>query len=184
MFLYHGTNAAISQISLSRCKLRTDFGKGFYFSDKIGTAQKWAKDRTDVRRTGLPTLLRYIVDFERLKSLRGKRFPNEATVEWLDFIGLNRAFNKRNAVNKEPRHDYDWVSGPIADDKMNDVVEEYLAGDINASEAICRAKTLEHTFQLSIHTPLAVACVDDENVHYRQLKGVRWLPLDPNWSKR
>jgi hypothetical protein len=44
LFLYHGTYLVIETINLSKCKNRTDFGKGFYLTDKIGTAQIWALD--------------------------------------------------------------------------------------------------------------------------------------------
>ena len=183
MLVYHGTNAIIGTINLNRCKLRTDFGKGFYFTGKIGTAQEWAINRADARGGGIPTILRYYVDFEGLKRLRGIRFPNTPSIEWLNFVGMNRQKKTKNVDGKEPKHDYHWVSGPIADDRMNDVVEEYLAGEITAKEAIDRAKVLEQAYQLSIHTPEAIACVDDINTLYRQRKGGRWLPKDPNWDK-
>ena len=46
MTYYHGTNAIIGMIDLSRSRLRTDFGKGFYFASKADTAQGWATRRT------------------------------------------------------------------------------------------------------------------------------------------
>jgi hypothetical protein len=165
--------------------VRTDFGKGFYFTDKIDTTKGWAINRTEVRGTGMPTILRYTLDFEGLEAaLVGMRFSAEPSPEWLDFIGLNRERRPKNEQGKEPKHDYHWVSGPIADDSMNDVVEEYLAGEISADEAIRRAKTLPRTFQLSLHTQDALYFVDDVNVQYRQLKIGRWSPQAPNWSKR
>jgi hypothetical protein len=42
VIVYHGTNAVISVIDLSVCRVRTDFGKGFYFTDRIETAKGWA----------------------------------------------------------------------------------------------------------------------------------------------
>lgn len=181
MLVYHGTNAVIGRIDLSICRNRTDFGKGFYLSDKIGTAQEWAVTRTGMRRVGIPTILKYSLNFEALKNLPGCRFPSEPSKEWLDFIGSNREFRQVKINSKEPRHDYHWVSGPIADDKMNDVVEEYLEGEISVDEAIRRAKALPQTFQLSLHTPEALSFVD-ENVGYRQQKNGRWLPPEPKWS--
>ena len=182
MLLYHGTNDIIGIIDLSKCKLRTDFGKGFYFSDKIGTAQNWAKDRTTARGKGIPTILQYEIDMKLLNQLNGLRFSLEPTVEWLDFVGLNRKFNKGiNEYEKEPRHDYDWVSGPIADDKMNIVVDEYFADEISIDEAIKRAKVLPKTYQFSLHTEKAVKCLNEINVFYRQFKNNYWLPT---WIKR
>jgi len=74
MLLYHGTNDIIGIIDLSKCKLRTDFGKGFYFSDKIGTAQNWAKDRTSARGKGTPTIIQYNVDMELLNQLNEQKY--------------------------------------------------------------------------------------------------------------
>ena len=184
MVVYHGTNVVIDKINIDKCKLRTDFGKGFYFTGKMGTAQEWAINRTDARGTGIPTVLSYNIDFEGLKKLHGIMFPDIPSIEWLNFIGMNRKKRPKSATAKEPQHDYHWVSGPIADDSMNDVVEEYLAGDMMADAAIRRAKILEHTYQLSIHTPEGLAYVDELNVLYRQRKGGRWLPRDPNWDMR
>ena len=42
MILYHGTTEIIHEIDFSRCRLRTDFGKGFYISSKLSTAREWA----------------------------------------------------------------------------------------------------------------------------------------------
>jgi len=42
MILYHGTNQKLEVIDFNRCRLRTDFGKGFYMSDKLGNARDWA----------------------------------------------------------------------------------------------------------------------------------------------
>ena len=184
MILYHGTNDVIGHINLEKCKLRTDFGKGFYLSDKIGTAQQWAIDKTANRGKGFPTIIQYSIDRDALNQLNGLRFKSEPTIGWLNFIGSNRVIRKVSLENIEPRHKFDWVSGPIADDKMNEVVEEYLEGYINIDDAIRRAKVLEKTFQLSLHTENAIKCVNEFEVYYRQFKGTRWLPVNPKWSKR
>ena len=38
MFFYHGTTEIISNIDFEKCRLRTDFGKGFYLSIKRAKA--------------------------------------------------------------------------------------------------------------------------------------------------
>ena len=38
MTFYHGTNMLIGEIDLSKSRNRVDFGKGFYLTDKLGTA--------------------------------------------------------------------------------------------------------------------------------------------------
>ena len=39
MILYHGTDQLIGFINFNKSRLRTDFGKGFYMSDKLGNAR-------------------------------------------------------------------------------------------------------------------------------------------------
>jgi len=58
MMYYHGTNSIFNTIDLSKSRLRTDFGKGFYFTNKIGTAQGWATRRAMISG-GIPTILQF-----------------------------------------------------------------------------------------------------------------------------
>ena len=119
----------------------------------------------------------YTVD-TGIYEIRGKRFNPIPEEEWLEFICFNR---RRENKGDEPRHDYNWVSGPIANDKVYNVVDNYLDGVIDASEAIKRAQTLPHTYQLSLHTSLALSYIDEKNVVYKQFKNNGW---SKNWVKR
>ena len=178
MVLYHGTNQIIGSIDLSRGRVRTDFGLGFYLSGKIGTAQDWAISKT-LLLGGIPTVIQYELN-DGYKALYGLRFPDSPSDEWLDFVVSNRKLIPHDN-KKEPRHDYNWVSGPIADDNMNTVVKEYIAGNISKDEAIRRARILPQTFQICLHTAEAVGFIDEVNVTYRQLKNGKW---SRNWIKR
>ena len=168
MMLYHGTNQLIGNIDLSKGRNRTDFGLGFYLSDKIGTAQSWAISKT-MLLGGTPTVIQYEIN-DDYKELYGHRFNEIPSEEWLDFVVSNRKPNEKGIEIKEPRHDYNWVSGPIADDKMNDVVKVYIAGSISREEAIRRARILPRTFQVSIHTTKAIKCINENDVLFKQLK--------------
>ena len=176
MILYHGTNQLISNIDLSMGRTRTDFGLGFYLSDKIGTAQSWAISKT-MLLGGFPTIIQYEIN-DNYKELYGHRFNEIPSEEWLDFVVSNRKPNEKSIKVKEPRHEYNWVSGPIADDKMNDVVKVYIAGSISREEAIYRACILPRTFQVSIHSIEAIKFINENDVFYRQLKNGKWTR---NW---
>lgn len=178
MVLYHGSNSLIGNIDLNKGRDRTDFGKGFYLSDKIGTAQRWAIRKVELSG-GIPTVLQYETD-KRLFELSGKRFNNLPDSEWLNFICFNRR-RKSSDTSKEPRHDYNWVSGSIADDDIANVVDDYIAGDIDEMEAIRRARALPQTYQFSLHTIETINFIDEINVYYKQLKKSRW---SPKWIKR
>jgi len=169
---YHGTNLIIDTIDLSKSRLRTDFGKGFYFADKSETAQSWALRRMEFSG-GIPTVIRYDVS-NGVFRLHGKRFDKEPSLEWLHFISDNRRGKDNSSSVKEPRHDYNWVSGPIANDKIADVVDNYLEGDITDKEAVKLARALPYTYQLSLHTKEAVFFVNESNITYKQFKNSKW----------
>jgi len=174
MALYHGTNAKISTIDLNKGRARTDFGKGFYLAGKLETANRWAANRVDLAK-GTATVLRYEINNELFRTY-GKRFNDIPGLDWLEFICMNRHRKAKDADKVEPRHDYNWVSGPIADDNVYDVVKEYMAGEVTAEVAIKKARALPQTFQLSLHTALALSFVDDVDVYFKQYK-------DNGWSK-
>ena len=179
MTLYHGSNMLIGKIDLNRSRNRVDFGKGFYLTDKIGTANNWAIRKVELEGDGTPTIMRYEVNSD-LNTLQGLRFPNIPDIEWLEFICSNRRQNPPDHINCEPRHDFNWVAGPIADDKVVDVVAEYMRKEISDNEAIQRLRVLPQTYQLSLHTQAAISFVDEDNVLYKQLKRGRW---SQNWIK-
>ncbi len=111
MTLYHGTNADIGAIDLTRGLRHKDFGKGFYLTPDRTTAVRMAQKKARLFG-GTATLITYDMDDAALRSgLNVKIFPEKACVEWLVFVDANR---DRKTVS--PIHDYDIVIGPIADD--------------------------------------------------------------------
>jgi len=171
MILYHGTSEIIGAIDLSKCRLRTDFGRGFYMSSKLQTARVWATGKAGF--SGVPTVMRYVINKALLtdSELKYKRFEYPTT-QWLDFIKDNRRMDTGNGLSTEPRHPYDIVSGPIANDKVADVVDLYCKGKIGAEDAIMRTKALPCVFQLSLHTSQALMHI--VSVMYSQLENRKW----------
>ena len=111
MTLYHGTNADIDKIDLTKGMRHKDFGKGFYLTPDKNTAIRMAQKKARLFG-GTPTLITYEMDEDALHSnLKVKIFPEAACVEWLVFVDANR-----DRKTKEAIHDYDIVIGPIADD--------------------------------------------------------------------
>ena len=68
------------------------------------------------------------------------------------YICENRSRISTSHISAEPRHNFHWVAGLIADDKVFDVIDEYMNGEISDDEAIRRTRTLHGTYQLSLHT--------------------------------
>jgi len=171
MIIFHGTNELFSTIDLDKCRLRTDFGKGFYMSSDIETARVWASGKAGF--AGIPTVMKYEIndDILNICSLSTLQF-NGPTKEWLDFIYDNRRRSAIKGQSSEPRHSYDIVFGPIANDKVVDVVDLYFKGKINADEAITRLKALPDVMQISLHTTLALSNIT--YMSFSQKKGSTW----------
>ena len=130
MILYHGTNANIETIDLSKGLRYKDFGKGFYLTPNRETALRMAKKRA-LLFGGVASLITYELDESALQSdLKVIVFPEKATVEWLLFVDANRDRNNRQAI-----HDYDIVIGPIADDGVVLQLTNYREGIYTPDEA-------------------------------------------------
>ena len=130
MILYHGTNADIESIDLTKGLRFKDFGKGFYLTPNRETACRMAQKRARLFG-GTATLITYELDDSALQSdLKVKVFPEKASVEWLLFVDANR-----DRKSQQPVHDYDIVIGPIADDGVVLQLTNYREGIYSPEEA-------------------------------------------------
>ena len=138
MKLYHGSNADIEGIDLTKGLRYKDFGKGFYVTPDKSTAIRMAQKKSRLFG-GTATLITYELDEAALSSdLKVKRFPEKATVEWLMFV-----YDNRDRKNTTPIHDYDIVIGPIANDGVVLQLTNYREG-IYSPEQV--AKLLQDRF--------------------------------------
>lgn len=147
MKVYHGSNTEITEIDLSKCEKNKDFGQGFYVTKNKKHAQEWA-ERIGNRyhTTGIVT------EFEFGKYLYIKKDFNilqfsDYSEEWLDFVVLNRS-NRTD----ESLHEYDFVEGPIADDKISRRIYDYLDGIVSKSDFLNELKYHEPTHQICFCT--------------------------------
>ena len=172
MTLYHGSSEIIYTIDFEKSNLRTDFGKGFYMGSRQGEARKWASGKSGF--SGTPTVMRYSVKNNLLHDtdVNPLRFDSP-NIEWLDFVKENRRKSPPGIHSHEPRHSYGAVSGPIADDKANNVVAKYCNGVIGAQEALVLIRTIPNIFQVSVHTPLALTYIITIEFQQRMANG-KW----------
>lgn len=112
MLVYHGTNADIDEIDLTKGSRFKDFGQGFYVTPDLETAQRMARKKVDLFK-GKPTVISYELDEATLTAadLDVLTFPEKATAGWINFVS-----NNRDRYTSQPPHGYDVVKGPIADD--------------------------------------------------------------------
>ena len=130
MILYHGTNADIESIDLTKGLRYKDFGKGFYLTPNRETACRMAQKRARLFG-GTATLITYELDDSALQSdLKVRVFPEKASVELFLFVDANR-----DRKSKQPVHDYDIVVGPIADDGVVLQLTNYREGIYSPEEA-------------------------------------------------
>ena len=126
----------------------------------------------------IPTVMRYELNneiFNLKSSCLKKLWFSTPSVEWLDFVRDNRRISALKVHNTEPRHNYDIVYGPIANDKVVDVVDEYIDGLITAEEVILRVRVIPSVFQMSFHTPLALSFIDQTVTEFQQqIRGRTW----------
>lgn len=140
MILYHGSNIRVDTIDLSKSKPFKDFGKGFYFSDSSAQALEMAKFKA-LQLGGEPIISTFEFDYDRLQNSGLKSLIFDSYSEpWIDFIIRNRS--------SEEVHQYDFVYGPIADDKVGRQMRLYFDRDIDKQQLLERLKYFKGiTFQ-------------------------------------
>ena len=145
MNVYHGSYSIIEEIDLSKSIPNKDFGKGFYVTKFRQHAESWARIIGRKHKTeGFVTdFIFYDTEFtERLCKVKRFSAYNE---EWLDFIVENR-----NPFGK--MHNYDIVEGPVANDKVQNRIGNYLDGLISKSDFLEELKWHENTHQICFCT--------------------------------
>jgi hypothetical protein len=134
MILFHGSNAEISSIDLSKCGKYKDFGQGFYLTSLKQQAIDWAKKITKRFGIGRATLNMYEFD-NNLNNLNHIIFT-EPDEKWATFIINNRNRSFANHSDRLSNHDnkYDFVHGLVANDDISAILETFLLGILPISE--------------------------------------------------
>lgn len=144
--LFHGTTKVFDKIDLAKSHNRRDFGMGFYTTILENQAKEWAY-RLSLREKCTKYFV-YQYSFDENSTLAIKRFDG-LTEEWLEFIKENRS---KGGI----QHKYDVVIGPVADDNTMETVQLYIAGILNAKEAVERLRYNKINNQVSFHTDRAI----------------------------
>jgi hypothetical protein len=147
MILYHGSNQSFNNVDLSKSKDRRDFGKGFYTTTIREQALQWGYNMFN--RFGGEGIFLYELDFSPSGSLKSKQFP-EISDEWFDFILSNR-------VSSGLQHNFDFVQGPVANDKTVLTITGFIDGIFTREEAMRRLRYSKSNDQVSLHTERAVS---------------------------
>ena len=147
MKVYHGSYIRIDSVDLSKSKSYKDFGKGFYVTKFRHHAENWANAIGENNNTeGVVTEFEYIEGSFIESICKIKRF-NGYDEEWLDFIVMNRDRKKTEFI-----HDYDIVEGPVANDKVQNILKFYLRGKFSKEMFLEMLTYHEETHQICFCT--------------------------------
>jgi hypothetical protein len=148
MLVFHGSYTEIFDIDLSKSQSNKDFGKGFYVTKFRNHAETWAVNmaRRYHKKPFVTEFKFYERAFEETDRYKVLRFDDYCE-EWLDFVVLNR--DPDFTIN---RHDYDLIVGPIADDKVQNRITDFLEGIISKEEFLNELKYHETTHQICFCT--------------------------------
>lgn len=145
--VYHGSTEKVETPVCGFGRKNLDFGQGFYVTDLREQAITWANNMA--RNRNKPALLnRYNLDRETiLKHAKCKIFK-AYDEEWLTFIIGNRS-------GEDLAKEYDYVEGGVANDRVIDTINLYMAGLIDATSALR---------ELSKHRPNNQICILNQDI--------------------
>jgi hypothetical protein len=147
MKLYHGSYTKITEIDLTKGERYRDFGQGFYVTKFRHHAEAWA-----AKIGGKHGNAGFVTEFDFYETyFEGRRYNvlrfDDYSNAWLDFVVMNR-----DELYKEPRHDYDFVEGPVADDKIQYRLDMFLRGRIPREVFLKQLSHHEATHQICFCT--------------------------------
>lgn len=152
MILYHGSTVVVEMPKIIKTEYGRDFGFGFYTTDIKSQAVSWAQRKAMVsERKGIsavPSISIYEFDEKETQMLKIKHF-NEPSPEWLDFVCGCRS-------SKVNFHNYDIVTGKIANDNVGETVSYVVRGIMRREDALERLKFEQINNQICFNTEKAL----------------------------
>ena len=120
-----------------------DFGTGFYTTTDKGQAVKFTAKFKSLGKNRIINIYEYdeIAAKDTLTILKFAK----ADPEWLRYVVANRSGYGKDS-------NFDIVSGPVANDRVYEVVESFELGDYSEDEAIRRLLFFRLTDQLVFKT--------------------------------
>ena len=121
--LYHGSNVSFSVIDLSKSAPKKDFGRGFYTTTDKNQAEKFA--RLKAKRIHAKKGYVEVFNINYFRDLAIAEF-NSADEEWFDFVLRNRGYGDFAVSGLNDV--FDIVIGPVANDAVGLVLNQFIAG--------------------------------------------------------
>jgi len=147
MKIFHGGTEIVKSPRIISSYTGRDFGIGFYTTDIMEQAIKWAKRQALYRRKDSAILNIYEFDND-VSDLSTKVF-NDYSIEWLDFV-----INCRGNLNY--KHTYDLVTGKIANDNVGETIQAVIDGLTSKDFALTKIVFMEANNQICFSTQKAL----------------------------
>jgi hypothetical protein len=147
MKVFHGSTVVIKQPLVAVGRKMLDFGQGFYVTDIKQQAESWAERMQRIRmENGIVNV--YELDLEKVKADYSYYKFENYDLDWLQFIVANR-------IGKTDVKKYDVIEGGVANDRVIDTVEAYMANMMTLETALG---------ELSKHKPNNQLCIAKQTV--------------------
>jgi len=161
MKVFHGSYTVVSDIDLTKGRSNLDFGKGFYVTNIRSQAEYWAARAGRFHKTdGIVSEFEFYERAFTDAMYKVLRFANY-NEEWLDFVVINR-----DPTTEEQRHDYDIVEGPVANDDVNNRIDDYLAGAVSKADFLKELAHHRPTHQICFCTVRSLQMIEPIDKKY------------------
>ena len=161
MRVFHGSYTVVNEIDLTKGRNNLDFGRGFYVTNIRSQAEFWAARTGRFHKTdGIVSEFEFYENAFNHYDLKVLRFSGY-TEQWLDFVVLNR-----DPKSPIPAHDYDIVEGPVANDDVNDRIDDYLAGIVSKADFLKELAYHEPTHQICLCTVRSLQMIEPIDKKY------------------
>ncbi len=135
MIIYHGTTLIIPEPKIIESEIGRDFGFAFYTTDIKEQAERWAirrsKIESKIAKAVVPAIVN-VYEWNHEAGLNEKNYDG-ASMEWLEMVVKCRG-------DIQYRHNFDIVSGKIANDNVGETVSYVMQGIMRKEDAIERLK--------------------------------------------
>ena len=120
MILYHGGTDTVGKPLIRASLASRDFGAGFYCTDIQSQAEKWAGRQGRIRKQSA-VLNVYEFDIDSARQNLNCKFFSDYAIDWLELV-VNCRKDSRFT------HEFDIVSGKIANDDVGETVQAVIGG--------------------------------------------------------
>lgn len=147
VIVYHGGTEIVENPICRFGRKNLDFGQGFYVTNLREQAVKWAENMARSRNKKA-VINRYKLNREAIIAEARCLIFEAYDEKWLEFIVANRT--GQNAAD-----DFDYVEGGVANDRVVDTVNLYIAGLMELGTALR---------ELSKHQPNNQMCILNQDI--------------------